>query len=210
MENEFPSNSNKQKEAREPAVPKDVQRVVQNGVQRRKKPLGKRFAELFSGASAKDVAGHVVLDIIVPASKDLLADALREQIEGMLFGSSRSPSRRGARSHGGPNGFVNYGSQSSSRYRDEPRAAISKRGRANHDFDEIVLETRVEADEVIDTMFEMIDRYDAVTLAELYKLVGERGEPVDNKWGWTDFRGAKVVMVRNGYVLDLPRPIPLD
>jgi hypothetical protein len=93
--------------------------------------------------------------------------------------------------------------------RDEPRS-ISRRARATHDFDEIILPTRVEAEEVIDRMFDIVSQYETATVADLYELVGINSNYTDGKWGWSDFRGAGVSRVRNGYLLDLPRPESLD
>jgi len=68
----------------------------------------------------------------------------------------------------------------------------------------------VEAEEVIDRMFDLVSRYEVVTVADLYELVGVSGEYTDAKWGWTDLRGAAAMRIRDGYLLDLPRPIYLD
>ena len=79
-----------------------------------------------------------------------------------------------------------------------------------HDFNEIILGTRVEAEEVIDRLFDLLSKYDNASVADLYELVGITANFTDEKWGWTDLRGASVAKVRNGYLLDLPRPEPLD
>lgn len=87
---------------------------------------------------------------------------------------------------------------------------MSRQARSRHDFDEVVLTSRTEAEEVIDRLFEVVSRYGTATVADLYELVGITGTHTDNKWGWTDLRGAGVSRVRGGYLLDLPEPQPLD
>ena len=87
---------------------------------------------------------------------------------------------------------------------------MSRRARASHDFDEIILASRVEAEEVIDRLFDLVSRYESATVADLYEMVGVTGNFTDDKWGWTNIRGAGVTRVRNGFLLDLPRPEPLD
>lgn len=87
---------------------------------------------------------------------------------------------------------------------------MSRRGRSNHEFDEIVLSTRVEAEEVIDRLMDLISRYQSASVADLYELVGEPKTHIDEKWGWTDLREATYTKLRNGYVLDLPKPDLLD
>jgi hypothetical protein len=87
---------------------------------------------------------------------------------------------------------------------------MSQRGRAKHDFDEIVLDQRAEAEEVIDRLYDVVSRYEQATVADLYDLVGLSSTHTDHKWGWTDLRGAGVSRIRDGYLLDLPDPEPLD
>lgn len=206
MESEFPSNS--RRPARKPEEPKKIEKVVVSDVVRRKKPLGKRFAETFVGGDAKGVWGYIAFDVLIPAFKDTFTDAVSQGVERLVFGEARSSSRRTGHR---PGGYVNY----QSRYapgggRRDERVTLSRRARANHDFDEIILATRVEAEEVIDRLFDVVSRYETATVADLYEMVGVTGNYTDDKWGWSDLRGASVQRVRNGYLLDLPRPEPLD
>lgn len=219
MESEFPSNSHKittrsTSAAENKPQNKKIEKIVEGEVVRRKKPLGKRFSETFVGGDARSVASYVVLDVLVPAAKDTIADAFSQGIERMLFGEVRSSSRRTGHRPGGNNGYVSYnrfapGAASPARNRDDGRN-VSRRARASHDFDEIILATRVEAEEVIDRLFDLVSRYESATVADLYELVGVSGNYTDDKWGWIDIRGAGVTRVRNGYLLDLPKPEPLD
>ena len=214
MESNYPSNSRKQKitvETKVESEPKKVEQVTSGNVVRRKKPLGKRIAETFVGGDARGVVGYVVMEVLIPAARDMIADAGREGIERMIYGDTRSPNRRGGSSH--PNGYVSYNrfasSQSGPARREEPRN-FSRKARASHDFDEIILASRVEAEEVIDRLFDLVSRYESATVADLYEMVGITGKYTDDKWGWIDIRGAGVTRVRNGYLLDLPKPEPLD
>ena len=110
----------------------------------------------------------------------------------------------------GPTGYVSYNRYSMGNRQSSSQRALSRQGRSRHDFDEIVLEARAEAEEVIDRLFEVVSRYGTATVADLYELVGIAGTHTDNKWGWTDLRGAGVSRVRGGFLLDLPEPQPLD
>ena len=218
MESNYPSNSNKQKKASEPKdeqEPKKVEQITSGNVVRRKKPLGKRFAETFVAGDGKGVLGYVLWEVLIPAARDMVADAGREGIERMLYGGEhRSGNRRGGSRSGGSSGYgyVSYNKFAPSQQqprRDEPRS-VSRRARASHDFDEIILASRVEAEEVIDRLFDLVSRYESATVADLYEMVGVTGNFTDDKWGWTNIRGAGVTRVRNGFLLDLPRPEPLD
>jgi len=205
----YPPNSRKPKLVEE--EPKKVEKVIEGTVLRRKKPLGKRITEMFVGGDARTAGSYVVFEVLLPAAKDTIADAISQGIERMLFGEARSTSRRtGYR----PNqGYVSYNRYSPSTrqtpYRDEPRMP-SRKARATHDFDEIILATRVEAEEVIDRLFDLVSRYESATVKDLYELVGVPPNYTDDKWGWSDIRGAGVTRIRNGYLLDLPKPEPMD
>lgn len=207
MDKEFPANSRR---AREGSDEKKVDKVIEGSAIRRKKPPGRRFADLFISGDSSSVAQYVFLDVLLPAAKDMIADAVSQGVERMIFGEARSTSRRsgvGSRNHG-PGGYVSYNRYAQKR--EEPSRGMSRQARATHTFDEIVLETRREAEEVLDRLFDMIEKYETATVSDLYELVGETSSFADEKWGWVDLRGAKVSRVRNGYLIELPKPTALD
>lgn len=214
MDPQFPGNSNRQREESRGERPdeKKVERVVESTVVRRKKPLGKRFAEIFFGGDSKGVLGYVASEVLLPAARDALADAITQGVERLLFGDAQSTSRRTGR-RPGTTSYVNYGrysqSTTSNPRREEPRVG-HRRSRTSHDFDDIVLATRVEAETVIERLFDLIERYGQATVSDLYELVGISGNFTDEKWGWADMRGSGVRRVREGYLLDLPKTEPLD
>lgn len=202
---EFPNNSRRPtRPARD--EPKRVERVITGEVQRRKVPLGRRFLQNVIGDDVHSVWGFIAGDILIPGIRDVIADGLIGGVERAILRDNAPRGR--SRSRGG---HVAYNTMSSRRSnRDEPRREMSRRGRANHSFDEIILDTRVEAQEVIDRLDDMAQRYDNVTVADLYEMVGISGNYVDKKWGWTDLRDAYVSRTRNGYLLNLPRAEPID
>ena len=59
-------------------------------------------------------------------------------------------------------------------------------------------------------MDDLIESYGAVSVADLYDLVGILGSPNDNKWGWANIRTAEPIRVRDGYLLKLPKVCPID
>ncbi len=184
----------------------------------RKKPLSKRFKETFTGDDTKSVGSYILFDVLIPAAKDMVADAVSQGVERKLFGEVRSTSRRGGYRPGSAFGNTSYNAYnryalSSSPRREDPRSgstAPNRRSRASHNFDEIILATRVEATEVIDRLFSIISQYEVATVSDLYELVGITADYTDDKWGWTDIRGADITRIQNGYLLDLPRPSPID
>ena len=205
----LPTNSHKSKAVQEEQVKKPrVEKVVAGTVVQRKRPLGKRIAETFGATDMKSVGGFVLLDVILPAAKDMVADAISQGIERMLFGEARSTSRRPNKQYSG-NGYVSYNRYGQNNPPFKPTTP-SRRSRSTHDFNEIILQTRAEGEEVIDRLFDLVSQYQSAAVADLYEMVGIQSQYTDDKWGWTDIRGAGVTRVRNGYLLDLPRPEPLD
>ena len=76
--------------------------------------------------------------------------------------------------------------------------------------DDVILDNRGEAEEVLSRMDELIDTYGIVSVADFYDLVGITGKYTDNNYGWTDIHSAKVVSVRDGYLIKLPRALPVN
>jgi hypothetical protein len=203
---EFPPNSDASKRF----VQKDVKRVTSGEPVRRRRSLRKQFSDTFIAGDVKSAIRYVTLDILLPAAREMIWEAGSEGWRKLLFGESFR--RRGSTMpQSGPTGYVSYnrpymmGHPMTSAQR-----VMSRRARARHDFDEIVLESRAEAEEVIDRLIDLVSQYETATVADLYELVGLAASHTDAKWGWTDVRGAGVSRVRDGYLLDLPEPIPLD
>lgn len=209
-EPEFPPNSEASKKGPSRAGEKKVDSVVSGGVTRKKKSVRKQFQETFVAGDAKTASRSVVFDVLLPAAKDTVIDMGNAFLERLLNGEGR---RRGARpplsGSGGPIPYQNYAAGTIGRMQSGAQRALSNRARAHHDFDEIVLENRTEAENVIDQLFELVDRYGYAQVSDLYDLLGIASAHTDNKWGWTNLAGASVSRVRGGYLLDIPEPHPL-
>jgi hypothetical protein len=204
---DFPPNSEASKHRGIPSE-KNISPVVTGGAVRRKKSLRKQFSETFVAGDARTAIRYVLFDVLLPAAKDMVVEAGSQGIEKLIFGDSR---RRGSvPPQSGPYGNVAYNRYSAASRMPSAQRAISREARARHNFDEIVLEQRNEAEEVIDRLFDLVSRYESATIADLYELVGLASAHTDNKWGWTDLSGAGVSRSRHGYLLDLPEPRPLD
>lgn len=203
---DYPPNSDKSKLGE--YENKKVERVTSSDPIRRKKSLGKNFKKTFFGGDARGAIQYVIFGVIIPAAKDTLAEAGAQGIERLIFGDSRR--RPSVSRPSGPQGYVSYNRYAMGGQQQEaPARTLSRRARSMHDFDEIVLSSRREAEDVIDRLFDLVGQYGSATVSDLYELVGLQSTHTDNKWGWEDARGAGVTRVRNGYLLDLPEPEPL-
>lgn len=210
MEN-FPSNSNEPRKIQPDAPEKKVVlKVIQGGVVRKKKTLGVRIRDMFVAEDGRGVLESVIGDILVPAMKDMVADSVSQGIERMIFGDARPVRRRESR----PSSFGNTNHTNYNRYSNNNRREVVQtahnRLRAAHDFDDIVIASREEANDVLDNLTNIIERYQFVSIRDLYELVGEPFHHTDEKWGWSNLRDASVRRVSNGYLLALPRPEAID
>jgi hypothetical protein len=200
----------------ESAAPDDkkLEKVITNEVIRRKQPLTKRLAQTFFGGSAKSAAQYVMMEVLLPAAKDAVADAFSQGVERIIFGETRSASRRGGFRGVNlvPNNFTAYNRITSpsgvAPY--QPNNTLSPQARAHHNFDEIILATRPEALAVITRLQGLITTYGSCTVADMYAIMEITSEYTDNKYGWTSLQGADIVRIREGYLLDLPRPVQLS
>lgn len=207
----YVSNSHKARDNEGEKGPerRKLEKVTNGTVVQKKKSLGSKVAETFVGDSMRSVRDHVIFDVILPKAKDMFLDALNQGAERALYGDSarggRSAATRDTRRPTSYNGMYNNS------VRDEPVSRnFSTRGRATHDFDEIVLATRGEAEKVLNELCNLIDDYESATVADLYDLVDITGNFQDDKWGWIDLGTATITRQRQGFLLNLPRPIDLD
>jgi hypothetical protein len=210
---ELTGNSHKERQStsKEVAEREPVEKIVEGKVIVRSLPWYKKIARNMIAEDAGNVGEYILMDVVVPATKNLLLDMLYQTGERLLFGTSRGRLSSNRRS---PLGAifrdrepVNYGRYSERDVRGG--RPLSHRARATHDFNEVVLEHRSEAIDVIESLVDLVARYGAATVADLYDLLGTTGSYVDRQWGWTDLITADVRQVPGGFLLDLPAPEPI-
>ncbi len=201
---EYPDNSHSARERKQDGSSppeKKLDKVVSGGAKTRKKSEVRKFANVFVPEDAENVKSYILMDVIVPGIKNAIADV----VSIMLFGEA---GRLGGRGKGGSR--VSYQKYYDDR-RDDRRSYGRPRAAAGYEFDDIIFETRGDADLVLDQMEAAIDQYRMVSVADLYDLAGITCRSYTaNKYGWTDLRTAKVVRTREGYILQLPRTVQID
>lgn len=190
----FEPNSHKSKE--NDVKEKKIDKIVNGKV--KKKSEARKLANIFISEDAGNVGSYIFTDIIVPALKKTISDVITNGIDMLLYGESRSKKKNQT--------SVSYKNYYERDNRDE---RYSERKRP-YNYDEIVIDNRGEAEEVLARMDELIDVYGTVSVADFYELVGASGSYTDNKYGWTNIRDARVVRTRDGYIVKLPRAVPLN
>lgn len=172
---------------------KVVTKVV-NGVARtKKKTKFREFLDMFIANDVGDVKSYILAEVIVPAIKKTIEEAVHTILNG----------KDTRRSSPGRASYIRYDTMSKSDNR--PRT------RSGYDYGEVIVDTRDEAKAVLDRMDELIATYQTASVADLYDLAGLQCNHTDNKYGWTDVRDAQIIPMRDGgFLIKMPRAFPLD
>lgn len=201
---EFKSNSFKSREAREkekkPQKP-TIEKVVTGKAKVKKKSEMQKLAEIFIPEDMRSVRNRIITEIVVPAAKKIISDGV-----DMILYDGEHRNRR--RSENGSRAYTSYF------YRNEPderRSEYRTRSRNIYDFDNLLFDTRGDAELVLDGLQDIIETYDTASVADLYDLAGvEIENTAASNYGWESLVGAKSVRVPDGYVLRLPKPTALN
>ena len=170
-----------------------VDKIVKGKVKTKKK---NGILSSFINDDLQDIKKYIVEDVLIPTIKKTITDVVKNSIDMFFYGEVSRPNR------------TNSSRISYSSYYDRDREP--RRRRNDLLIDDIVLESRAEAEEVLDRLDEMIEEFGMASVLNLYDLIGVTAPFTADKYGWTDIRNATAVRVRDGYLLKLPRVMPLD
>lgn len=196
---QYQPNSHKSKE--EKTEEKRATKVVKGEVKTRKKSEIRKFADVFIAEDAANVKSYIRDDVLIPTIKKAIVDIIADGAHMLFYGGAR----RNKDSRVDRVSYVDYtkrgvGSSRSSGY--EQRTSFSS--------DIFTFETRGEAEEVLAQMDGIVEKYGMVRVLDLYDMVGKTCDHTANKYGWTSTRNASVERTREGYVIKMPRALPID
>lgn len=185
---EYPNNSHSARERTDSTAPgkaeKKLEKVVTGAAKTRKKSEARKFVNIFVPEDGENVKSYIMMDVIIPGIKNAIADV----ISIVLFGDSGriggSRSKRDGRSR------LTYWDDRRWNRREygRPRAA------AGFEYDDIIFETRGDAELVLDQLESAIANYGIASVADLYDLAGITCRNYTaNRYGWTDIQSAKVI-----------------
>lgn len=94
-------------------------------------------------------------------------------------------------------------------YGDEPPVMRANRVsyRTTYLYDDVIFNSRANAEKALEDLNKIHDKFGYFTVADLYKLAGLPDSYMISDLGWQNIKNVTVIRVRDGYVLDLPRPI---
>lgn len=175
------------------------EKIVHGTTKVKKKNKICKFADVFLSEDIDSVKEYIINDVIIPAVKNAISDT----VDVLLFNGSKDRRRSTASK-------VSYGRYFDDRERRSKKDERVKQAKG-YEYDEIVFDTRGDAEAVLDRMNDMIDQFSIVSIGDLYDMADVSTDNYTvNKYGWTDISAANVVRVRGGYIIKLPKPMPID
>lgn len=218
---DYTNASSKPKETGEPKTPppeKNIQPVVTGEVIIRKKGLFKKTKEAWALADFGSAVHFVIYDIIIPNLKNVIVDSVAQGTNRVLWREEAGRRRYFNTPHGSQ--YTSYNAVSSrGGYRELPPAGPPGQRRAPAPTSgprgatvtgDVFFVQREDAERVLFQMHELISTYGVASVSDLMELCNRDWNFVDTKWGWVFLGDARIAQLREGYLLDLPQPEPIN
>ena len=136
----------------------------------------------------------------------MIEDIVVGGIRTLLRGDAGRRDSRDHRTYGSPS-YINYSRFSDRRDDCSSRDHQSRRG---YDQGNVVVNSRADAEAVIEQMDGIMETYGMVSVADLYDLVGMSSNCTEYNYGWTNIRNAEPVRLRDGgWMIKMPKAIPI-
>lgn len=201
-----------QEEVEVPREKKELKSVVSEQPTKVKRGL---LSRLVTGIVGPDgipgIGSYVNEEIIKPAIKNIIVDGVTSGINMLMYGEKGGPNRGGRSSYsgGGRSNYrptTNYGANYRSSSVDPVQPERIAARPARQGVEEYLIADRYDASHVLTTLTENADRYDTVSVADYYDLIGVPSQYTDNNHGWSidSITKAVIVPVRGGYVIKFP------
>lgn len=199
---EYPPNYHGYKEEQKAKKEKKIEKVISGSVRTQKKSELRKVMDIFISDDIHSVKNYIFDDVLVPAIKKAIDDIVSNGIHMLLYNGDK---RNGSRS---TLSKISYNSISTQNKRPELRANQVRNG---FEYDNIIFDNRGDAEAVLSAMDEIVSVYDVVSVLDMYDLADyTTTNYAAQRYGWKDIHTARVVRVSDGYIIQLPRPIPLN
>ena len=191
---DYPSNSGHQNKQCER---KRMEKITTGEVKTTKHSTSNSIVEVFA---------PVIADAIVPTLKDALVSIITNGINILVYGDSDSSGSSR------PISSISYGHTNYSRISTDRKTGgrPNAQNKNRQNFDDLIFESRGEAQIVLDELRNAIDKYGVVTVLDAYDLCGETAPYTSDKYGWMNLENAYIERNRQGYVIRFPRAVPID
>lgn len=197
---DFKPNSHKYKEE-QAAAPTEQKRVKQtiSGTATAKKNEIASIASVFISDDIHNVKEYLVKDMLVPTIKKAILGAL----DMILNGDSRTYAKRADEPK------VSY-RQFYDDPRDDYRRNEQPQASKRFDYDTIKFEYRGDAEMALAQLRDIIREYKLATVQDFYEIARLDIPYTANRYGWTNLDNAYIDRRGGGYIIKLPKAVPID
>ena len=208
--NSLPSNSNASKQKPQAQVVKPQnsdgkkQKVVTGKVTAKKKSEVRKFTEVFVAEDAHSVWDHLLHEMVIPMTKNLLVDFGQAFIERMITGTSRGGRTIGGYTNNNYTNYSNISTNSNIRYASPSTMAT------RFDYEDITFTTAGDANAVLDQLDLFTRKYGFARVSDFYDVCGLTAPVTAHNYGWTNVARGRVIPVRGGFALELPKAAMLE
>lgn len=221
MDYNFQGNSHKGRQKRmasETGIEKPILTPVVE-----KKPVQRKskfsFLNVFYKDPNKTFKEFVMQDLVIPNTQRAIGVILHG-IVTKLFGTGAgnivSSGYHYMNGWNNPGWSYPYTGQSGNVVDFRAKQPVSQQGRpiqqtpqASTDLMSYALQSREDAERVLEGLGAYIDTYDAVPVSAFFELIGVQAPYTYHDFGWTNIADAKVVTVENGWAIRFPKPVRL-
>lgn len=204
---------------------KPLEPVAQYDASKVRKSTGRQFLSSFIVEDIGIVKDYLLFDILVPAVKNTIVDTACSAINMIFNGNNDNWRRYSSNNYGRSNrtsyssGSRVYRSSDSGYFREEMRESRSYdtpiwNKASSMDYLDLPFATRPKAEEVLDSMREILERYPVVSVADFYELSSyDYGNNYQcHNIGWTRemFKDVTITWSRGAWVIALPRAVAIN
>lgn len=195
--------SNSDASRREAQEEKKVEPVVSSPGKIRKKGGALKVVSGFVEENLGSVLSYIWTDVLKPNIKKAISEMVNTGTDMLLYGESKPSNKRSITQKVSWRDYYDREPERvNSRYL-RPQTAVPS-------YDDILYDTRGDAEAVLASLRDMIARYGLATILDLYDAAQV---PTDNytlkRYGWDNLDSGYAHRVRDGYILVLPKAKPL-
>lgn len=203
----YTPNSHKYREEQKQLASEEkrVQKVVKSPV-KTKTNEARKLADIFISEDISNVKSYIFMDVLVPAIKKAIYDIVTNGIDMFLYGGTGKGKNSSGSAKVSYRNYYDQKNNNSSGY----RGSENNQSRNGFDYDDLIFSNRGEAEAVKQQMQDAIVKYGLVTVADLYDMAGLNAPYTSQKYGWIQLSSAEVIRTRDGYMIKLPRAVPID
>lgn len=196
---DYKPNSNRFKE--------EIKKEATAAVERRAKKVAsgkirknevRKLTDVFLAKDVHEVKEYIITEVAIPAIKNIIMSTVNAFLYGDTQGKTRTNASRAS--------YQDFYSGRDRERNVHPTEPMKKKV----DYRDLVFESKGEAEEVLSALEELISMYGKASVADLFDLADMECDYTENRYGWKSLATASTFLTRDGYMLRLPKPRPLD